>query len=58
MLDVIFENVEKMGLDESKAPIEIMRQVKLYNYLDKSMEKEITQEILSEYKKYLEAIEK
>jgi len=58
MLDVIFEDVEKMGLNESEALAEIMRQVKQYNYLDKSMEKEITQEIVSEYKKYLEAMEK
>jgi hypothetical protein len=58
MLDVFFEDVAEMGLDESGAIAEIMIGVRTHNFVDPKMEDDLMREILKEYQLYLEKIGK
>ena len=53
MLDTIFEEVGEMGLDGESLLNEIMQRVKQYNYLDITIEKPLSKEILKAYKTFL-----
>ncbi len=54
MLDTIFEEVGEMGLDDENILDEIIQRVKEYNYIDPSIEKPLSKEILKAYKTFLE----
>lgn len=54
MLDIIFEEVGKMALDEKSLKSEIMERVKQYNYIEPSIDEALSKGIFNAYKKFLE----
>lgn len=54
MLDIIFEEVGKMALDEESLKSEIMQRVKQYNYIEPSIEEALSKGILNAYREFLE----
>jgi len=54
MLDIIFEEVGKMVLDEESLKSEIMQRVKQYNYIEPSIEEALSKGILKAYRIFLE----
>ena len=53
MLDVFFEDVVELGLEESEALAEIMIGVHKYNFIDPRIEEALMREILNEYRIHL-----
>jgi hypothetical protein len=53
LLDVFFEDVAELGLDESQALAEIMVGVHKHNFVDPNIEDALRSGILSEYRIYL-----
>jgi hypothetical protein len=58
MLDVFFEDVAEMGLNESAAVDEIMIGVHKHNFMDPKIEHDLRNEIRKEYRLYLKKIGK